>query len=212
MRVNLQQENFIFDPSGVAFWESKRILLIADVHLGKIAHFRKHGSAVPQKAILNNFVQLKKVVDAYAPKKIYFLGDLFHSAFNTEFAYFKTWVQEQQAALVLVVGNHDIISPLHFENLGIVIKKEVCLEKFLLTHHPEEREGFLNICGHIHPGFRLRGMGKQHEKLACFFKNKHQLILPAFGTFTGEYLLQASKDDQIYVCTKSEVIPIPQKL
>lgn len=212
MRVNLLQENFIFDPSGVAFWESKGILLIADVHLGKIAHFRKHGSAVPQKAILNNFIQLKKVVDAYGPKTIYFLGDLFHSAFNTEFAYFKAWVQEQQADLVLVVGNHDIISPLHFENLGIKIKNEVCLENFLLTHHPEEREGFFNICGHIHPGFRLRGMGRQHEKLACFFKSKHQLILPAFGTFTGKYVLKPSIEDQIYVCTKTEVIPIPQKL
>ncbi|MGO1585069.1 MAG: ligase-associated DNA damage response endonuclease PdeM, partial [Mesonia sp.] len=100
MKVNLQQENFIFDPSGVAYWESKHILLIADVHLGKIAHFRKHGSAVPQKAILKNFEQLKKVVATYQPEKIYFLGDLFHSAYNSEFAYFKTWVQEQQADLV----------------------------------------------------------------------------------------------------------------
>jgi len=208
LRVNLQQENFIFDPSGVAFWESKRILLIADVHLGKIAHFRKHGSAVPQKAILNNFIQLKKVVDTYEPKKIYFLGDLFHSAFNTEFAYFKAWVQKQQADLVLVVGNHDIISPIHFENLGITIKKEVCLEKFLLTHHPEEREGFFNICGHIHPGFRLRGMGRQHEKLACFFKSKHQLILPAFGTFTGKYFVKPKEGDAIYVCAPTEVIRV----
>ncbi|MDQ7916192.1 ligase-associated DNA damage response endonuclease PdeM [Mesonia sp. MT50] len=211
MKVNLQQENFIFDPSGVAYWESKGILLIADVHLGKIAHFRKHGSAVPQKAILKNFEQLKKVVDTYQPEKIYFLGDLFHSAYNSEFAYFKTWVQEQQADLVLIVGNHDIISPTHFKNLGIALKEEICLERFLLTHHPEEREGFFNICGHIHPGFRLRGMGRQHEKLSCFFKTKHQLILPAFGTFTGKYLLQQSKNNQIYVCTETEVILIPQK-
>ncbi|TQD40520.1 ligase-associated DNA damage response endonuclease PdeM [Haloflavibacter putidus] len=212
LEVNLQEEAFIFHPSGALYCKRLQTLLIADVHLGKIAHFRKHGSAIPQKAILKNFQQLKKVVNTFKPEKIYFLGDLFHSAFNTEFTYFKTWVQKQQADLTLIVGNHDIIAPTHFENLGIKVEKEIYLENFLLTHHPEIREGFFTICGHIHPGFRLRGMGKQHEKLPCFFKSKQQLILPAFGTFTGKYLMQQSESDQIYVCTETEVIPIPPKL
>jgi len=207
--VAVNGEELIFHPSGVVYWREQKALLIADVHLGKISHFRKFGSAVPEKAILKNFEQLKAVVHEFHPETIYFLGDLFHSSFNQEFQYFKEWVEKQSATIVLIIGNHDIISPIHFEKLGIKIKEEVFLKKFVLTHHPEEREGFFNICGHIHPGFRLRGIGKQHEKLRCFYKTEKRLILPAFGTFTGNYMIQPKTEDEVYVCTASEVIAIP---
>jgi len=182
------------------------MLLISDVHLGKISHFRKYGSAVPQNAIAENFERLTLVVDYFKPKKICFLGDLFHSSLNLEWDLFENWMQDISAEVLLVVGNHDIISELKYEALGIGIYLELILENFLLTHHPEIRENYFNFCGHLHPGFKLNGAGRQQVKLSCFYKSKEQMVLPAFGEFTGNYWISPNVGDQVFVITKNEVI------
>lgn len=182
------------------------MLLIADVHLGKVSHFRKHGSAVPAKAIHKNFTELNKVVKYFNPEIICFLGDLFHSSLNTEWQLFKKWVEKTNKKIVLIAGNHDIISPVKYEELNIKIYSEWVLKNFLLTHHPEEREGLFNFSGHIHPGIRLSGFGGRSLKLSCFFQTENQLILPAFGTFTGNFYLEPKPGDQVFAITKNEVI------
>lgn len=188
------------------FWEEQSILLISDVHLGKISHFRKYGSAVPQKAIAENFERMTRVVDLFQPEKICFLGDLFHSSLNLEWDMFENWMQDISAEVILVVGNHDIISELKYEALGIKINSELILDNLLFTHHPEERENYFNICGHLHPGYKLNGAGRQQVKLRCFYKSEDQMILPAFGEFTGNYWISPNVGDQVFAITKKEVI------
>lgn len=187
------------------YWEERDVLLISDVHLGKISHFRKYGSAVPANAIAENFRRLTEVVDHFAPGKICFLGDLFHSYANIEWDLFTNWLKEVDAGVSLVVGNHDVISSLKYEEVGVEIFEELIIEDLLFTHHPEERTGFFNICGHLHPGYKLRGLGRQQLKLKCFYKSAHQLILPAFGEFTGNYWISPGEGEQIYAITKKEV-------
>ena len=82
-------EHFSMHPSGAMFWEEKQMLLVSDVHLGKISHFRKYGSAVPQNAIAQNFERLTAVVEHFQPSRICFLGDLFHSSLNLEWDLFE---------------------------------------------------------------------------------------------------------------------------
>tara|TARA_B100001146_G_scaffold220750_1_gene229923 strand:- start:53 stop:682 length:630 start_codon:yes stop_codon:yes gene_type:complete len=208
LKISIQNNHFQLACSGVSFWEEQKALLVADVHLGKISHFRKYGSAVPQSAIQTNFDRLDEAVTEFQPQKIIFLGDLFHSALNAEWNLFESWLQKQQAEIILIAGNHDIISPIHYEELGVKIYQELQIENFRLTHHPEEKETDFNICGHIHPGYRLVGLAKQHLKLKCFFRSKNQLILPAFGEFTGAFLMKPEEKDQVFVCAQSEVIRV----
>ena len=208
MKITIQNNHFQLACSGVSYWEEQKALLVADVHLGKISHFRKYGSAVPQSAIQTNFVRLDEAVTEFQPQKIIFLGDLFHSALNAEWNLFENWLQKQQAEIILIAGNHDIISPIHYEELGVKIYQELQIDNFRLTHHPEENESDFNICGHIHPGYRLVGLAKQHLKLKCFFRSKNQLILPAFGEFTGAFLMKPEEKDQVFVCAQSEVIRV----
>ena len=205
-KTTIHNNTFVLQPTGTMYWEEEQILFIADVHLGKVAHFRKHGSAVPQEAIEKNFELLDEAISCCNPKEVCFLGDLFHSDLNSEWLYFEQWVAQQAAVLSLVVGNHDIINPLRFENIGIRLYQERVLGSFLLTHHPEERDLLYNFCGHIHPGVRLKGLGRQVLKMPCFFKKKRQLILPAFGEFTGNYILEPEDDDEVFVVTPEEVI------
>ena len=206
--IQIKNQEFILHPHGGIFWVEKSMLLISDVHLGKVAHFRKFGAAVPQKAIHKNFILLDEIVSYFQPFQICFLGDLFHSSLNKEWQFFENWVEKTPSEIILVSGNHDIIAPEKFENLGIKIFQELEIEEFLLTHHPEERNNFFNFCGHIHPAIRLQGFGRQRLKLPCFFKKKQQLILPAFGEFTGTYVLEPTKEDKVYVLVDDEVILI----
>jgi len=208
LAIQIKNQTFILHPSSVAFWEEKDMLLISDVHLGKVSHFRKFGAAVPQKAVQKNFDVITSTIQFFNPKKVCFLGDLFHSALNKEWQLFENWVSKQSAELVLVEGNHDIISPLKYEKLGVKVVSELLLDGFLLTHHPEEREGFFNFSGHIHPAIRLHGAGRQTLRLPCFFKSKNQMIFPAFGEFTGSHTLKPTKKNEVFAITEDSVFQV----
>ena len=206
--IHIRNQNFTLHPSGSIFWQEKSILLISDVHLGKISHFRKYGAAVPQNAVKGNFGLLDESVFFFNPKNIYFLGDLFHSYINNEWKFFEQWIAKTKTEIVLIVGNHDIIPAHKYEDLGIQVIKELLLEGFLLTHHPEEREDIFNFSGHIHPAIKIKGNGRQSLQLPCFFKRQNQLILPAFGEFTGSHTLKRTKNDEVYAIADSVVIKI----
>lgn len=207
-KIQIHHQNFSLHPSGCLYWEEKAALMISDVHLGKISHFRKYGAAVPQKAIQANFEMMDDTLAFFNPKTIYFLGDLFHSYLNSEWNYFENWVVQKKSQLVLISGNHDIISPLKFEALGIQVRDELIVDNFLLTHHPEERLGYFNFCGHVHPAVKIRGSGKQSLRLPCFFKSPNQLILPAFGKFTGTFTVKPNKNDEVFAIANDAVYKI----
>jgi len=209
--IQLHGQSFQMHFSGALFWVEKSILLISDVHLGKISHFRKYGAAVPQQAIQQNFDTLNTAVKFFKPKVITFIGDLFHSSLNSEWALFEDWVHSITSEMILVSGNHDIISPLKYEALAIKVIPELILDSFILTHHPEERDSLFNFSGHIHPAIKLSGLGRQSVRLPCFYKTESQMILPAFGKFTGNYTLEPSYGCEVFALLGDSVLPVPIK-
>lgn len=208
MKIVINNQNFTLHHSGAAFWEEKKILLISDVHLGKVAHFRKNGIGIPEEAIYENFLRLNTVLENFQPEKVIFLGDLFHSKINNDWNNFVAWKSNFSQQMILVEGNHDIIDSQYYAELNIEIHTELIIDDFMLTHHPTEKEGFFNFCGHIHPGVKLRGAGRQFLSLSCFFRKPNQLIFPAFGVFTGKAYLIPSQNDTIYAITQEAVIEI----
>ncbi len=204
--ITIKGHDLVLHCSGAMYWPDKKVLFISDVHLGKVTHFRKHGVALPANSVTGNFRQLSKVVTKFEPDRIFFLGDLFHSKINSEWKLFESWVRTVAAEIVLVAGNHDVIAPQKYHDLDINVVSEVQYGDFLLTHHPVKRDGFFNLCGHIHPGILLQGFGRQFLELRCFFKKPEQMILPAFGEFTGKYVLKPTADDVVYAITKDDVI------
>ncbi|MHA3789587.1 ligase-associated DNA damage response endonuclease PdeM [Flavobacterium hauense] len=208
LETTINNNTFVLHCSGAMYWVEKRMLLISDVHLGKISHFRKYGSALPGGAMFQNFVKLDNAVEYFNPESICFLGDLFHSTLNNEWLLFEEWTQRTQLPIILVAGNHDIISPYKYEELGITVVSEWTIDGFLLRHDPEERVNFYTISGHIHPAVLLAGKGRQFLKLPCFFCMPNQLILPAFGEFTGTYVMEPKEEDRVYVITKEDVVEV----
>ncbi len=208
IEIEIKQNQFSLHPSGAIFWEEKKMLLIADVHLGKVAHFRKHGSAIPAHVAYENLEKITEVSNQFEPEIVCFLGDLFHSKLNEEWHDFAKWVEYTKAQVILISGNHDIIPTYLYEDLGVKVFDELLLDGFLLTHHPSEVKGTFNFSGHIHPGIRMKGVGRQFLKLPCFYKTENQLILPAFGNFTGKYILTPSEMDEVFAIVEDEVIKI----
>ncbi len=204
--IEIRKQQFLLHDSGAMYWLQKKMLLIADVHFGKVTHFRKYGAAIPKQASEENFRKLQKLVEEIKPDTICFLGDLFHSTINSEWEPFRNWVENTKASIILVSGNHDIIPTYLFEELKIEVLDTIKIDTFMLTHHPTEDATLFNICGHIHPGIRMKGVGRQIMKLSCFYKTETQLILPAFGNFTGKHILSPKETDDIFVIVDGEVI------
>src|SRR3954470_20613902 len=102
MKITIKNQSFILHQSGAVFWEEKKTLLISDVHLGKVAHFRKHGMAVPEAAIFENFSRLNLVLSFFNAEQIIFLGDLFHSTINNEWGFFSEWVNRHSQQIILI--------------------------------------------------------------------------------------------------------------
>lgn len=211
MKIQIQNQNFTLHSSGALFWEEKKIVITSDVHLGKVTHFRKHGIAIPQNAISENFRKITDVLDYFEPEKIIFLGDLFHSVKNSEWDLFKEWISNHHQETYLIAGNHDIIDQKHYYEIGILVVEILELDGFFFTHHPTEMDDLFNFSGHIHPGITLRGLGMQSLKLRCFFHKPNQMILPAFGEFTGKFILKPEEDHLVYAIAGNEVILINKK-
>lgn len=206
--IQILSQHFLLHPSRFIFWQEQKMLFIADVHLGKIAHFRKHGAAVPAHAAYQNLEALTEIVNELNPDTICFLGDLFHSNLNNEWNDFKKWVAYINTEIILIEGNHDIIPPKYYTEIGVPVLDNLQIGSFLLTHHPTESTDFFNFCGHVHPGIMVRGVGGQTFRLPCFFKTNSRMILPAFGNFTGKHIIKPTRTDEVFAVVEGKVISI----
>ncbi len=180
-------------PQKAIYWPTEKALLLADAHLGKGGHFRKHGLPIPLASMQGDLARLDEIIKQYQPATIYYLGDLFHSDPNPEWDLFGEWITKDTGINhVLIRGNHDRALEQHNIHQQLIIKDVLTVGPFLLTHEPimEPTDEFYNLCGHIHPGVRLRGRGRQHAKLPCFWFGIKQGILPAFGNLTGSVALK----------------------
>ena len=203
--------HFYLHKTGAIYWKEKNTLLLADIHLGKVGHFRKSGIPVPRKVEGVFYDKISKLKNSLNFSQIIFLGDLFHSSLNNEWFLFENWVKKSVLKIILIKGNHDIIPKLKFQQVGIKTYNDLKIEKFLFTHHPKKINDHFVFSGHIHPGVRLTGKGKQIMKFPCFIYNKDQIILPSFGGFTGMHLPKIKNDDQVFVITNKEVIEVKEK-
>ena len=208
MELQIKQQRIQLLPEGAAYWVNTKSLLIADAHLGKIAHFRKNGFAVPPQIQYSFYKKMETLLATLSVKRIFFLGDLFHSDRNKEWERFSEWNQQNSFPSILVKGNHDILPDFLLEQSGLRVEEEWFEAGLCLTHHPQQKVDHVNLCGHVHPGVRLQGQGRQRLKVPCFFYRPNQLILPAFGVFTGLHIMQPSTEDQVYALGEKHVLAI----
>ena len=207
-------------PHAAMYWTVADTLLLADLHLGKATHFRRHGMAVPQYVQDETLDKLTGLLVDYKPARLLLLGDLFHSDYNDEwedFADVITGFADTRTELVL--GNHDRLTRHQYEKYGIRVLEEPYVEAgFAFSHHPmslkelsahlpdhPDVSSLYNLAGHVHPAAQLYGRGDA-LKLPCFFFGREAGLLPAFGSFTGTYTVRPRRGDRVYVLAGERVV------
>ncbi len=211
MKVEIFGEQMELLPQKAVFWGRERILFLADVHLGKVNHFRRSGIPVPPKANERNLELIIDLVNLTKPDRVICLGDLFHSHYNPEWEVFGELVKHfVKISFELVLGNHDIMSEQQYIRKGIVVHNTLRIAPFIFTHHPLEEADteFYNLSGHLHPGVNMRGKARQSVTLPCFYFGENRGLLPAFGTFTGMARIYPKKNDRVFVIVEEKIIEI----
>lgn len=212
MNFNLSGFEVLLLSQKALFLPAQRILLVSDLHLGKIEHFRASGIGLPLGATERTIFILDQLIQQWNPLQIIFLGDLFHSRKNSAFTLFEDWrLRYGDIEMILIHGNHDILSNQDYYDLGLKIHSEYDIGSIWLTHEPQiitNEESRFNLAGHVHPGVRLRGKGKQSLTLPCFWFGERQGLMPAFGHFTGKHLVDIHENTIIFAIANDQVIRI----
>ena len=185
--INLASENLILTNQRALFWTDKSTLIISDIHIGKTAHFRRHGIPIPHQILEKDLERLANLISHFKAKTVIVVGDLFHAENNTDIELFKQWLQSfKTLKWILVKGNHDWLSKSILKGLPFEVFTNYVVSPFRFIHDKQQKttEAF-TISGHIHPGVFIKGKGRQRIKLPCFQVTHNQLILPAFSLFTG---------------------------
>jgi uncharacterized protein len=207
-----EQRTFAMLPSGALWEEADQTLYLSDLHLGKAEHFRSQGILVPRQVDAEGLEKLERDLNLLMPKKVYFLGDLFHSAYNSSVDKLGRLLENHAPiSFHLVPGNHDILQEVKYQGLSMQMETSCILRKGLVLVHDakdieEQREDHYFVAGHIHPGVLLRGKGKQKLQFPCFYWSHKGVFLPAYGLFTGVKLLKPLKGEKVYILTQDKVM------
>ena len=179
-----------------ALWfPKKKILIIADLHLGYEEALNEQGIMIPRQM----FKQIKKELQDLLklnPKIIIINGDLKH-----EFGQIsrQEWSEAtgildlllKKCKVILIKGNHDtILGPIaKKKNLDIVdfyCFDDICVlhgHKVLLDKKIYDSK--ILVIGHQHPAVSIRE-GIKSEKYKCFlvgkWKRKNLVVMPSFFT------------------------------
>ncbi|WP_069661088.1 ligase-associated DNA damage response endonuclease PdeM [Arcticibacter eurypsychrophilus] len=207
----LKQHLVLLSEKGI-FWEEQQTLIVSDLHIGKVGHFRNAGIAIPKDLEQEELAVLSDLIAKYNPKRIIFLGDLFHSEYNDDWNWLMLWTGLfPNIQMVLVKGNHDVLNHHHYSDAGFIVMKEYIFFPFKFIHEPlTENEGSELYCisGHIHPAVKLKGKGKQSLTLSCFYFNSVQAVIPAFGKFTGNYCIEVTKAEHVFGILNNKVLKL----
>jgi uncharacterized protein len=203
---SLGGEMLVLGSDRTLWWPRMRTLFASDLHAGKAEHMRRHGLAIPGGNLAYDVRRLEDAARRYAAERLIFLGDLFHSEVNTEWDVFAAWCRAQPFAIELVRGNHDRFLP---DELLLAAGVRVHVEPyymapFMLKHHPEPQPAAdqYTLAGHLHPVYWVHGPAQDRMRVRCFWQQEQQLILPAFGSFTGGLVVSPGQNDHIYACTE----------
>lgn len=206
--LNWNGQTLVFLPDKALWVEQQRLLLIADVHLGKADHLQAHGIAIPSDGERANLQRIEQLSQHWQPAELIVLGDLVHhpKAISSELEQrVVALLDSLNCPITWVEGNHDRRS-----RLGTLQGQPSQSRQGLwLSHEPEKPpEGQLNICGHLHPVSILRQASDQ-MRLPCFslVRAIPRLVLPAFGCLTGGF--PADRSSEQWVVADETVLPLP---
>ena len=171
---------------------------------------------MPPSVYKEDLQRLVSQLQFFKPRQLIVVGDMFHSVANKELDWFKKWREDfPELDIQLVMGNHDILKRQWYIEAGInIIYQQLAILDFTFVHDisaaAPSRLPVSNylFSGHIHPGIRVSGAGKQTLHFPCFYFTPAFCVLPAFGRFTGLATIKPAKEDNVFAIVNQSIIQL----
>jgi DNA ligase-associated metallophosphoesterase len=211
--VEIRGERLVLMPERALYWERMKTLFVADMHLGKVATFRAYAIPLPEGNTAADLERLTRLVERSGARRLVILGDLLHAAKGRSEQTLTTvarWrSQHPNLDMLLVRGNHDRGAGDPPDDWRIDCVDAPAPEfPFVLSHVPIMPDDSYGLAGHLHPAARLLGKGRQIMMLPCFWFGKSCAVLPAFGSFTGNAVIQPQPGDRVFVIAEDRVLAV----
>jgi len=205
-------------PGRAAWMPATRTLLVADLHLGKAATFRRAGIPVPEGSAQRDLGRLARLVGQTAARRLVVLGDLFHARSGctgqvcAEFAATRRGLGDVE--VVLVPGNHDRALGRLPAEMGIdAVPESLAEPPFHFVHEPDTPPPagcgeVFTLAGHVHPTVSIRAPSGDSIRERCFVGRTSLLILPAFGSFTGGGRVAPAEGVRVWFARDDAVVDV----
>ncbi len=186
-------------------WPAQRLLVIADLHLGKDDVFRDAGIALPAGHAHADLARLSELINLTCATRLRVLGDFIHGTRGVP-RWRDAWSDFRARHVIrveLVLGNHD--RGLDTEGLDVEVVGDDLVEgPFLFSHDHHPGDAGLCISGHVHPVVRLPMLGKAYP---VFHLQRGGLVLPAFSAMSGGWKVPTS--DAWLACVERYAVASP---
>ncbi len=212
MKLTIRNQACHLLSEKAVYWEERKTLIIADIHIGKGTVFRKAGIPIPQGIMDDDLMNLTRLLHHFKAEKCIIVGDLIHakSGISEDVKKkFSEWLHSMECEFHLVLGNHDyaLLKSSPEEWPLNIHKKELLIEPFYFSHVPMHHEEWFVWSGHLHPKVEIKNR-YDRVVLRCFQIFSNLAIIPAFGFFVGGTMVRKSKDCKIYAIADDTVIEI----
>lgn len=174
-----------FEPlaSGALYWRARETLLVADLHLEKMASFARRGQMLPPYDTAMTLARLETDLRRTGARRLIALGDSFHRPDSADLLTpadrMRLDAITDAVECIWLSGNHDPAP----HAIGGTCLPEMEIQGLILTHEPKKGCTGL-IAGHLHPAAHLVMNGRTARR-PCFVHDNRLLILPAYGSSTG---------------------------
>jgi DNA ligase-associated metallophosphoesterase len=214
MEIELRGQTFELLPEKCLFWRAEKLLVVADLHLGKAEAFQYQGLWLPPQAQLDDLKTLLKIAAEKKAQKILFLGDLIHSLSGVTrevIDTFKTWLDAFQGEVLMAIGNHDLPLMKNWPQAWERVKRvdQEVIGSFIFQHEPPESpepDHFYWI-GHIHPNVVIKA-GPDRMRLPSFVMGDNIGMLPAYSSLAGGFNIQPRAGQRIYPVAAEKVFEL----
>lgn len=213
LSICLAGETVVLLPEKALWLPAHASLLVADVHLGKAASFRRQGVPVPRGSSRAALQGLSLLIERLGPERVVFLGDFLHApAAHNPGTWQDLWHWRQRhpgLELVLVRGNHDHRAGDPAVELGMrCVDEPWPLGPWALSHHPQPQPQGYVLAGHWHPCVSLHARPRDRLRLPCFWLGAQVGVLPAYGPFTGMHPIAPAAGDRVYAVADDMVVDL----
>ena len=188
------------------YWPQERLLVIADLHLGKGATFRAHGIAIPGGGTTHDLNRLDRLLLETSAQGLLILGDVLHGG-QPQASWRDAWSAFRQRwhalEMTAIIGNHD--RELAMLPLGLGLLQNSWRRQGIDFRHDASNAAGPTIGGHLHPVTKIAGEARRQP---VFWVNTRRIVLPAFSAFTGGYLVRAVRGDDLYACNGEQLLQV----